>query len=52
MNRNGILDTNLAAAGNGIGGEDGTNNDLDTEDGDGIQFNVFNQAVTLSLIHI
>lgn len=46
VNRNGILDTNLAAAGNGIGGEDGTNNDLDTEDGDGIQFNVFNQAVT------
>ncbi|MEP3479411.1 MAG: right-handed parallel beta-helix repeat-containing protein [Fuerstiella sp.] len=45
VNRNGILDTNLAAAGGiGIGGEDGTNDDLDTEDGDGIQFNAFAQA--------
>ena len=43
VNGNGILDTNLAAAG-GIGGEDGTNDDLDTADGDGIQFNVFDQA--------
>lgn len=52
VNRNGILDTNLAAAAGtpGIGGEDGTNDDLDTEDGDGIQFNVFNRAVPTLIV--
>lgn len=47
VNGNGILDTDLTAVAGtpGIGGEDGTNDDLDTQDGDGIQFNVFNRAI-------
>lgn len=55
INGNGILDTNIAAAAAGIGtptigGEDGTNDDLDTEDGDGIQFNSFNRAVPTLIV--
>lgn len=49
INGNGILDTDVinAAAGIGtpsIGGEDGTNDDLDTEDGDGIRMDAFNRS--------
>lgn len=52
VNRNGVLDTDLAAlAGTpGFGGEDGTNDDLDTEDGDGIQFNSFNRAIPTLIV--
>lgn len=52
VNGNGILDTDLTAVAGqpGIGGEDGTNDDLDTADGDGIQFNVFNRAIPTLIV--
>ena len=48
INRNGILDGNVRS-GVFVGGEDG-NDDVDVEDGDGIQFNVFGTATSTLVV--